>query len=126
MSQLRILIVDDDPLNLNLAEVILKGAGHETSAAYNGAEALAQAIDQGRQFDLILMDYNMPIMDGLTAVRALRAHPSTRALPILMVSGSTSGLERQQADRAGVNGFLPKPYRRQTLLDAVAAALDGR
>ncbi|MFN3430448.1 MAG: response regulator [Candidatus Sericytochromatia bacterium] len=121
---LSILVVDDDPLNLQVAEVILKSAGHVVSVALDGAEAVARCIDQGQRYDLILMDLNMPVMSGLEATKLLRAHPELETTPIVFVTGS--GDFERQAMEAGADRYFTKPYRRQQLLDFLATTFVER
>lgn len=117
MTQPKVLIVDDEPMNLELAGAILRREGYGVATACNGKEALA-ACDIER-FDLVLMDINMPVMDGFTAMRTLRANPATKNLAIVVVTGSTSGAEEKSAIEAGADVFLSKPYRRRDMLLAL-------
>lgn len=121
---LSILVVDDDPMNLQVAEVILKSAGHTVSVAYNGAEAVERCIDRGQRFDLILMDLNMPVMSGLEATKRLRAHDALESTPIVFVTGSGDFL--QQAMAAGADRYFTKPFRRRQLLDFLATTFVER
>jgi CheY-like chemotaxis protein len=119
-----ILVVDDDPMNLQVAEVILKSAGHAVSVAHNGAEAVERCIDRGQRFDLILMDLNMPVMSGLEATKRLRAHEELESTPIVFVTGSGDFL--QQAMDAGADRYFTKPFRRRQLLDFLATTFVER
>lgn len=121
MKPLNVLVVDDEPMNLDLAGVILRREGHRVSTESNGASAVARC--EAEAFDLVLMDINMPEMDGYEAMRALRACPATADLPILVVSGSNSGAEERSALEAGADLFMRKPYRRGELLAAIARVL---
>jgi CheY-like chemotaxis protein len=119
LKPLRVLVVDDEPLNIELARAVLEREGHELSSAADGQQALDACA--AREFDLILMDINMPVMDGYAATRALRDRGVLA--PIMFVTGSTSGGEEQVALEAGGDLFLRKPYRRQQLLDAIVQVL---
>lgn len=123
---MRILLVDDEPTNREVAEVMLRSQGHEVSTAQHGAEALALCHEERHAFDLILMDLQMPVMDGFEAMRRLRAHPETRSVPILCVSAKVRGADREGGLIAGADNFLAKPFRRQELLDAIAATVGQR
>lgn len=123
---MRILLVDDEPTNREVAEVMLRSQGHEVAIAQHGAEALAICHDQGQAFDLILMDLQMPVMDGLEAMRRLRAHAETRNVPILCVSAKVRSADREGGLIAGADNFLAKPFRRQELLDAIAVTMACR
>ncbi|MDB5097872.1 MAG: Hybrid sensor histidine kinase [Cyanobacteria bacterium RYN_339] len=119
MKNLQVLVVDDEPMNLDLALAVLAREGHEITLVTNGQEALDACA--AREFDLILMDINMPVMDGYTATRQLRDRGTLS--PIMFVTGSTSGGEEQVALEAGGDLFMRKPYRRQQLLDAIGQVL---
>jgi CheY-like chemotaxis protein len=114
-----VLVVDDEPMNCDLARVVLEREGHQVQAAANGQEALDACA--ATAFDLVLMDINMPVMDGYTATRRLRERGWEA--PIIFVTGSTSGGEEQVAREAGGDLFMRKPYRRQQLLDAIDQVL---
>lgn len=118
---MRILLVDDEATNLEVAEVILRSQGHEVTTAAHGAAAIALCHEAGRTFDLVLMDLQMPVMDGIEAIRRLRAHPATREVPILCVSAKVRAADREGGLIAGADNFLAKPFRRQQLVDAVEA-----
>jgi CheY-like chemotaxis protein len=119
MAALRILVVDDEPANREVAGVILSKLGHEVVLLENGAEALERCIEQGERFDLILMDILMPVLDGLEATRRLRAHNPTKDLPIVCVSARASGSDKEAGMAAGCDYYLTKPYRRQDLIQAL-------
>ncbi len=122
---LRVLVVDDSPVNLEIATRFLRAADHEVAVAASGAEAitLAGAID----FDVILMDVRMPDIDGLEATQRIRALPGPRgATPIV---GLTSLALQDHVDTcraAGMNSHLAKPFRQATLNHAVQLAAAGR
>jgi CheY-like chemotaxis protein len=120
-KNLRILVVDDEPTNQEVAGVILRAAGHIVSTANHGAEAL-KVIEQ-ESFDLILMDIAMPVMDGLTAIRMLRENPATRHLPILCASAKASGMSEHDGMAAGCDHYLKKPFRNKDLLAAIEVTL---
>lgn len=116
----RILIVDDDDMLRGLHEVVLSHAGYGTNSAADGEEALAMLA--GSDFDLVLTDGNMPRLDGLGLIRAIRASGSQ--IPIVMVSGSLAdggSLPADLIDEVAV--ALPKPVRSLQLLECVAKAL---
>jgi CheY-like chemotaxis protein len=121
MKRLRVLIVDDEPMNLEVAQAILEGEGYEVACAHNGEEALEAAADP--KLDLVLMDISMPVLDGITATRRLRENVATRDLPVIFVTGSTSGTDKSEALKAGANAFMLKPYKRQQLVDAISEVM---
>lgn len=119
MRPLKVLVVDDEPMNCDLARVVLEREGHQVQPAANGRAALDAFA--AAAFDLVLMDINMPVMDGIMATRRLREQGWSG--PIIFVTGSTSGAEEQVAMEAGGTLFMRKPYRRQQLLDAIEQVL---
>ncbi|MEW5853996.1 MAG: response regulator [Myxococcota bacterium] len=118
-----ILVVDDSDLGRHVAGNILRRRFHVEEAT-NGREALEQAIRLGPA--LIVMDLVMPVMDGFVATRCLRAHIETWRTPILAVTGLNTVEEHQRAIDAGCDLVLTRPFRPDTLLDAVDGLLSGR
>lgn len=102
-----ILVVEDgDDLRL-LMKLGLESYGYVVETAANGRLALATAAEQ--RPDIILMDVNMPVMDGLTATRLLRSNPKTREVPIIVISAYDDDAWVERAKAAGCNGCLRKP-----------------
>jgi CheY-like chemotaxis protein len=115
----RILVVDDAPVNRELVGVLLGVFGHELSEASGGAEAVLAAAEQ--PFDLILMDLQMPGMDGLAATRAIRAgSPKNRATPIVALSANILPNHLEACRVAGMNDHIGKPIDTRELLTKVA------
>jgi signal transduction histidine kinase/ActR/RegA family two-component response regulator len=123
---LRVLLVEDNPVNQQLAIAMLRRWGHEVVVADNGERALA--LVQPGAFDLALMDMQMPVMDGLTATREIRAREAAQAWPRLHIVAMTANAMREDEERclaAGMDDYLSKPIRAPELrrrLDALAAA----
>ncbi len=122
---MHILIVEDNPLNRAVAVRLLEYLGHQADIAANGVEALAKVI--ASSYDVVLMDLDMPVMDGLTAAREIRERlPDAGQLPIVALTAHVLDEDRQVCLDAGMNGFLQKPFRVEELtrvLDEVAAAI---
>jgi signal transduction histidine kinase/ActR/RegA family two-component response regulator len=119
---LKVLVADDHPTNRKVVELILAGAGIEVVAAENGKDALDRAREQA--FDLILMDMQMPVMDGLTAVRLLRseeAQSGARHTPVLMLTANAMAGHIEAGRAAGADAHLAKPITPASLLAAVSA-----
>ena len=119
---LRVLLADDEPENHQLVAAILAHAGHELVGVTDGADALRLCVDEGRCFDLVLMDVHMPGVDGLEATLRLRAHASTQVMPILCVSAADS--DKVAWRQVGANGYLRKPFTRQQLLAAIKKTVE--
>ena len=110
----RILLVEDQPDNRKIIHDMLRGTDYEIMEAENGEEALA-AIAKQRP-DLILMDIQLPVMDGYTATRRIKADPTLRAIPIIAVTSYALSGEDKKARAAGCDDYVPKPYSPRQLL----------
>ncbi len=110
----RILLVEDNPVNQLVAKGMLGKLGCEVSVSAHGADALEQ-LEHGR-FDLILMDCNMPVMDGYEASRRIRQSGRWPNLPIVALTANAMPEERERCRAAGMNDYLAKPFRREELL----------
>jgi CheY-like chemotaxis protein len=114
---LRCLCVDDNPINLRLLRTFVDKLGHQHVLATDGLEALEAykaATDQESRIDVVLMDINMPVMDGLEATRQIRAHEIRSNLPkvtIIALTGVADTDIQQEANSSGINLFLIKPVR---------------
>lgn len=113
----RVLVVDDNPVNRRVATHMLARLGCQVDTAEDGNQALL-ATGRGR-YDLILMDCQMPGMDGPTATAAIRRSEGRRRTPILACTTVTAEDNRQRCLRAGMDGFLPKPMNAQVVSQAV-------
>jgi signal transduction histidine kinase/CheY-like chemotaxis protein len=114
----RILLVEDNPVNQLVAKGMLGKLGCEVIVAAHGAEALDQ-LEQS-EFDLVLMDCNMPVMDGYEASRQIRRSGRWPQLPIVALTANAMSEERERCRAAGMSDYLAKPFRREEL----AALLD--
>ena len=115
----RVLLVDDHHVNRELGYALLTLGGHETITAEDGATAVSLLRDQ--DFDLVLMDVHMPVMDGLAATHAIRAMEGAKArVPILALSADVMPEQIARCLAAGMDGHLAKPIVREDLLAAVA------
>jgi PAS domain S-box-containing protein len=104
----RILLVEDHPLNQELAFELLRRAGMVVVLAANGQEALQRLQDDG-PFDGVLMDCQMPVMDGYTATRRIREQPAWRDLPVIAMTASALAADRERALASGMNAHIAKP-----------------
>ena len=122
----RVLVVDDNEVNLMIAEELLTQAGLRVQTAENGAVAL-EWVQRG-DFDLVFMDMQMPVMDGLEAARRIRGLPDKAHLPIVAMTANALAADRDLCLQAGMNDVLTKPIEPERLLKAVrryAATMHG-
>jgi len=112
-DKLRILVVEDNLVNQRVAERMLSFLGHDCHLASNGQQALD--LLRSSSFDLVLMDCQMPLMDGLTATRTWRAEEEEPRVPIFAMTANTSIAEREACQSVGMNGFIEKPVTLQSL-----------
>jgi PAS domain S-box-containing protein len=120
----RILLAEDHPINQELAGELLRRAGMEVVVAKDGREALDTLAREG-PFDGILMDCQMPVMDGYTATRELRRHPQWRQLPVIAMTASALAEDRERALAAGMNDHITKPIHIESMLRTMAQWISG-
>jgi PAS domain S-box-containing protein len=120
----RVLIVEDHPINRTVAQRHVEALGAATALAFDGAQAVE--ITRTQEFDLILMDWQMPVMDGLAAARQIREEERTtgrRRVPIVAVTANVYETDRMATRDAGMDGFVAKPIVRQELAAVLASVL---
>ncbi len=116
-----ILTVDDSASIRRAIKIALSGEGHEVIEAGDGAEGLSKA--EASRFNLIITDLNMPVMDGLTMIRNLRAKPAHAGVPILFLTTESDAGLKAQARAAGATGWLTKPFQPEQLVQVVKKVL---
>lgn len=112
-----VLSVDDSITIRQMVKFGLEGAGYEVVEAVDGQDGLNKA--KSKQFDLVLTDQNMPVMDGLTLIKNLRTLPQYRSTPILMLTTEAGDTIKSQGKAAGATGWLVKPFDPAKLLELV-------
>ena len=117
----KILAVDDSASMRGMVAHTLKTAGHEVAEAENGQQGLDVAGKS--KYDLVLADVNMPVMDGLSMVRGLRALPEYKGVPILMLTTESNTDKKMEGKAAGATGWLVKPFDPEQLLATVKKVL---
>lgn len=115
-----ILAVDDSASIRAMVSMALRGAGHEVVLAQDGLAALDLA---KRNWDLVLADLNMPNMDGITLIRALRARPESRFIPILMLTTDASVECKRVGREVGATGWIVKPFDPDQLIATIERVL---
>jgi CheY-like chemotaxis protein len=120
----KILVVDDDARNLRLAVTLLDQTGHEVLSAEGGAEGVEAALAHAP--DLVLMDVQMPGMDGVAALKRLRAEPRTADLKVVALTAFAMKGDRERLLAEGFDGYLEKPIRYKEFLASIAALLKRR
>ena len=116
-----ILAVDDSPSMRDMVRIALSAAGFEVSQAADGEEALALA--RTRAFDLVLSDVNMPRMNGIELIRALRAESAYKHTPILMLTTESTPERKREGKDAGATGWIVKPFDPASLVATMQRVL---
>ena len=113
----RVLLVDDNEINLDVAGAMLCGLGTVVTKAENGQQALDEL--RRKEFDVVLMDVHMPVLDGYEATKAIREQAKWRDLPLIALTASTMSGDREKAIAAGMNDFLKKPINPAELAEVL-------
>jgi len=117
-----ILIVEDNDKNMKLVRDVLQAKGYATIEAVTGEDGIRLATEQ--KPDLILMDIQLPGINGIEALRVLRANPDTATIPAIAVTASVMQQDRKHITEAGFDGYLGKPLNLKEFLEAVRAMLE--
>ena len=120
----KILVVDDTPANIKLFADLLTSNGYAVTTAVNGEEALAKLASE--KPDLVLMDIQLPGIDGIEALRQVRADPACSAIPIIAFTASVMQADRSQFSAAGFDGVLSKPINLKEFLETIKRLLESR
>ncbi len=116
-----ILIVEDNAANMALATFLLQSVGHTVLSSTDAEAGLTLARE--RQPDLVLMDIQLPGMDGLAATALLKQHDSTRAIPVIALTALAMSGDEQRIRAAGCDGYIAKPFAYREFLSTIAAQL---
>jgi CheY-like chemotaxis protein len=120
-----VLVAEDNAVNMLIVRALLERLGARVIEAENGAQAVAHARAALPALDAVLMDVHMPVQDGLSAARELRANPVSATLPLIALSAAVLEQDRQEARDAGMDDFIAKPVAEADLL-RVLGPLVGR
>ena len=124
MAAERVLVVEDNEKNMKLFRDVLSATGYRTLEATTGGEAVELATEQAP--DLVLMDIQMPDVDGVEALRRLRADARTASIPVLAVTAQAMQGDREHFLAVGFDGYLSKPLNVRELIGTVRQYFDGR
>lgn len=122
-TQTKILVVEDHPLNMELATDLLEAAGYLVLPAINGEEGLKLALSELP--DLILMDVSLPGIDGLEATRQLKSQEATRDIPVVAVTAHAMKGDAERVAEVGCSGYITKPIDTRSFASSVASFLEG-
>ena len=114
----KILVIDDSASLREVVCIALEGAGYEAVQAGDGKQAL-EKLDKAR-FHLAICDVNMPVMDGISFVKAVKQRADTRFMPIIMLTTESRESRKQEGQMAGAKAWVVKPFRPEQMLHAVA------
>ena len=126
MLDRKILVVEDNDMNMQLVEYLLEEGGYAIVKATSGEEALAITRDDGPALDLILMDIHLPGMDGLSVVRQMKSDDRTRRVPILALTAHAMRGDKDRFLEAGCDGYISNPIDVKTFLSAIEQYLPPR
>jgi CheY-like chemotaxis protein len=119
------LVAEDNPINQRVAAILLSKLGYTPDLACDGKQALEKL--QQQPYDIVLMDCQMPVMDGFEAAAAIRALPNGRArIPIIAVTANVLAGQREKCLEAGMNDYIPKPINRDALENVIQRFLHPR
>lgn len=116
---MKILVAEDNPINQQILETMIRLKKWDCTVVSNGREAVEAARTQ--KFDLIFMDLNMPVLDGIEATKEIRNHDTKT--PIIAVTAYSDTTYREKTRLVGMNGFIPKPFTRNDIYNAVSQSV---
>ena len=119
MSARKILVVEDNDMNMQLVEFLLEEGGYDIVKAASGEEALEITRNTAGAPDLILMDIHLPGMDGLSVVRAMKGDDRTRRIPILALTAHAMRGDKDRFLEAGCDGYISKPIDVKTFISSI-------
>lgn len=117
----RIMTVDDSPTVRQMVGLTLREAGYEVVEAVDGVDALRRL--EQESVEMLITDLNMPRMDGVGLIRAVRSNPANRFIPIIMLTTESHDLKKQEGKAAGASGWIVKPFKPEQLLGVVRMVL---
>lgn len=116
---MKILSVDDSKIIRRLVSSMMEIVDHETLEATNGAEALEVLEKESQDIAMVILDWNMPVMDGLTCLQKIKAHPEWSKIPVMMLTTESQAEKIATALREGASNYLTKPFSQEQLIEKV-------
>ena len=127
LSGMRVLLAEDNELNMEIAETFLTDAGVQITKAYNGKEEVERYLEQpAGTFDAILTDLMMPVMDGITLCRQLKEDVRTSHIPVILLTAKDSLQDKEEGYEVGADSYLTKPFSASLLRSRINNLLDSR
>jgi two-component system cell cycle response regulator len=120
----RVLVIEDNPANMELMTYLLRAFGHTVLEATDGSQGLRAALES--RPELIVCDLQLPLMDGYEVARTLKADPALRTVLLIAVTAYAMVDDRQKALAAGFDGYIPKPISPETFVPQVQSFLASR
>ncbi len=122
----RILIVDDHPMNRDIARIYLQEMGCIVKEVESATEAISEIIKNEGMYDALLVDYQMPIMTGFDLSESLKTIPLAKNIPLILITSIANNGDAKKAELKGFSGYLSKPYKRNELLDCISMVIQGK
>jgi two-component system chemotaxis response regulator CheY len=122
---MRVIVADDSRVMRSIIEKVLHSLGHEVIHAANGKEVVDILQRAGGEVNLVLLDWNMPVMNGFEVLSHMKSQNLGRGIPVLMISTESEDGRIEQAIRAGAQGYLSKPFTSEELAAGIQNALDN-
>ena len=116
---MNIIVADDSMVVRSVVNKVIKSLGHHPMHAVHGGEVLDILENEGSEVDLILMDWNMPTMDGLEALKTIKKDTRFSSIPVIMLTSESDEKRIEMAHKAGVDGYIEKPFTPEELIEGL-------
>lgn len=123
MDKKKVLVVDDEPDIVQFIKMILEDEGFSVVEAFDGEDAINKA--NAESPGVVLLDINMPRIDGYQICQLLKNDERTRAIPVIMVTARTQKIDKYRGEKAGADGYITKPFQTSELIASVKRSLQG-
>ncbi len=122
---MKVIIADDSATMRRIQENMLASLGHTDVLPADGGDIVMELLSQHQDVGLVLMDWNMPVMNGLECLKAIRANPATKAIPVVMVTSEALKEKIILAIQAGANGYLMKPFEAEKFESVIGGLVNS-